>query len=100
MNEDTLNACYSHGYAILKARSKQIEDAMRSAIDTTAKIISTNPKLIDSIQKAIQILEEPEPKSEPSPYTTKFVQMIHKRMQYNFKLDMVYYSICSDGFRI
>lgn len=81
------------GYAILSAVAKK-NNPVGEAVDFLIK----HTEAWDSISRSMRRLEEYYTKSEP--YTCAFTEMIKQEFEKQFKKDMIYYTICYDGFRL
>lgn len=91
-------SCQQMGYAILQKASEPMTKRMNDAIDF---MIQTVPKEnFDVLQRAVRILEEGYKNKEQDPFTKQFIEMTTRWAEEEFRKDMIYYSICYDGFRI
>jgi hypothetical protein len=86
------------GYAILQKASEPMAKRLNEAIDF---MVQNMPKEnFDVLERAVRILEEGYKNKEPSPFAKQFTEITTKWMEKEFEKDMIYYSICYDGFRI
>ena len=92
------NEYASFGCAILREASKPMAERMSKAFEWIAK--NTDEKALESLSRSVRIMEEGFKKKKPCPYTDAFFDMMEKEMQKQFERDMIYYTICYDGFRL
>jgi len=88
-------SCQQMGYAILKEASKPMAKRMSEAMDFMVE--HTSDARWDVAERSLKIMEQPR---KPSLYADKFTSIIKKLMQREFEKDMIYYSLCHDGFRV
>ncbi len=91
-------SCRQMGYAILQKASEPRLKKMNEAIDFMAKNMTDEQAA--SISRSLKIMEEGFKNRKPDPYTEKLFNWMEKEMNKQFNKDMIYYSICYDGFRV
>lgn len=89
------NTYRQFGYAILHAYTKE-HNVVQQAVDFMVK--HCKDARWDIVTKAIRIMEEGF--KEKQPYTCELVEWINREMEKQFNQDMIYYTICYDGFRL
>ena len=92
------NACHQMGYAILKEASKPQAKRMTEAIDFMVE--NATDANWGALQRAVKILQDGYKNKEPNPYTEKLSAWVDKEMKKEFHKDMIYYSLCYEGFRV
>ena len=95
MNYD--DACYQMGYAVFSYANRENSQRLIDAINFIVE--HSKDARWDCIQRSLEIMENA-PKKQQNPKTEAFFNLIHKMMIKEFKKDMIYYSLCHDGFRI
>lgn len=89
-------SCQQIGYAILQEASKPMAEKMNEAIDFMVE--NCKDANWDAIHRSMKILTEPEFGTKP--YTDKLFKWMMEEMNKEFNKDMIYYSLCYDGFRV
>ena len=90
-------SCQQMGHAILSKASEPMAKRMDEAISFMVENAKdANWEALHRSMKILEGLEEP----REHPYTGRFWQLINKRMEEQYRLDLIYYSLCYDGFRV
>lgn len=89
-------SCQQMGYAILQEASKPLEEAMKESISFIAE--HATEANWDAVHRSMEILRQGFENRKP--YTDKLMQLMKEYAKKEFQKDMIYYSLCYDGFRV
>ena len=89
---------YQIGYAILSKAAEPSTKRLMSALQMIAD--NMTDEQAERLQKSMRILEEGFKKPDPDSYAARLTNMMNKWAEQEFRKDMIYYSICYDGFRL
>ena len=83
------------GHALLRAYCKD-HNSVADAVNFIVKHCTDDAW--DCVSRSLQMMEDSF--ARKTPYTDQFVEWAKREMQKQFELDMIYYTICHDGFRL